>query len=229
MRLYHMTDLKTATDFILPEKRMRLSRFDTLNDPFELMSLRVVGPDARKTLKSVISNFVSKLGVLCMVKHSRSPLMWAHYADNHRGVCLGFDVLPDDVPQKVQYTSERKVHVLDTAHPTGGITEHHLNELLTTKSSGWKYEEEWRLIIKLMEPDPVNGHHYLPFHQNFVLREIIVGLRCKESVESFRRLVGDVGQSVSIIQARPAFETFTIVPQRQVPPIVISPKGKTNP
>ena len=41
-------------------------------------------------------------GIICMGKHWHSPLMWAHYAGNHTGVCLGFDV-PDELAYDIKY------------------------------------------------------------------------------------------------------------------------------
>lgn len=37
MRLYYMTHLERAEKYILPEWRMKLSTFDKVNDPFELL------------------------------------------------------------------------------------------------------------------------------------------------------------------------------------------------
>lgn len=226
MRLYHMTTLKTAVDHILPERRMRLSRFKTLNDPFELKSIKFDGARGRHVFKKVLEHFDETLGVICMVKHWQSPIMWAHYAGNHYGVCLGFDVLEDDKPQQIKYTAERTTHILDPHDPHGGITFDKMMGLVTTKSIGWAYEEEWRLFSQLKEPDPINGDFYLPFSETFVLREIILGSRCAVPVGSFRKHVGQVDQSVTIIKSRPAFETFTMVQQKAIVPIVVSPKGK---
>lgn len=223
MRLYHMTTFDTAVKFILPERRMRLSRLDKLNDPFELRSLKLEGTRAKRIFAALLAHFISDLGVLCMVKNWASPLMWAHYADNHAGVCLGFDV-PDDKPRQMEYVTERRVHVLDETDPHGGITHHDLDKLLITKSSGWSYEEEWRLFSQAREPDPVNGYFYLPFENNIVLREVIVGSCCAAPVGSFKKLLAGLPQSVTIIKARPAFETFTMVRQKQVSAITVMPK-----
>ncbi|NKK82626.1 DUF2971 domain-containing protein [Rhizobium leguminosarum bv. viciae] len=31
-------------------------------------------------------------GLLCMSTTWQEPLLWSHYADKHKGMCLGFDV-----------------------------------------------------------------------------------------------------------------------------------------
>jgi hypothetical protein len=223
MRLYYMTKLDTATRFILPERRMRISQFHRLNDPFELMGVKMDGPRARKIYKALIDHWSTSIGIICMVKHWQSPLMWAHYADSHHGVCLGFDV-PDEMPRKMNYEPERIKYLIDPTKTIGGITRELLLQVLTTKFTQWSYEEEWRLFSDFKEPDPTNGEFYLPFSKDLALKEIIVGARCKSSVGSFKKLLSRVDHSVRIIKARPAFETFTIVRQKQVSAINVHPK-----
>jgi hypothetical protein len=85
MRLYYMTSFKTATDYILKEHGMRFGQFDKLNDPFEFMSPSMDNPDHRLTLTYLRKIVAKTWGVICMGKHWKSPLMWAHYAKNHTG------------------------------------------------------------------------------------------------------------------------------------------------
>ena len=225
MRLYYMTSLRTAVEHILPEKRMRLGKFARLNDPFELMSFNLGGAEERFIFKKLRDHWEKSLGVICFGKHWKSPVMWAHYAQSHTGVCLGFDV-PDDKPRQVVYEPERINWAVDLAKPIRGVDTSLLEKVITTKYAQWAYEEEWRLFAKLEDPDPVNGEYYLNFGADLMLRQIIVGARCSNSVGSFKRLVGDVEMSVEIIKARPAFETFTMVAQKNVSPIVVLPKNR---
>jgi hypothetical protein len=223
MRLYYMTNLETAINHILPEKRMRLAQFDRLNDPFELLSAHMGNADERRTISLVHDHWVKTIGVICMGAHWKSPVMWAHYAKSHTGICLGFDV-PNDMPKKMVYEPDRLKLLLDPAIPDDGPTRELIEKILTTKYKQWEYEDEWRLFSKLVVPDSVNGFFYLPFGPSLALREIIVGARCEKSVGSFKKLLGDVEQSVEIIKARPAFESFSMVRQKRVSVITVSPK-----
>ena len=47
--------------------------------------------------------FIRASGLLCFSRHWYSPALWAHYADNHKGMCLGFDIPDDESAQAVQY------------------------------------------------------------------------------------------------------------------------------
>ena len=222
MRLYYMTSLETAVDHVLPEKRMRLSQFARLNDPFELMSFSQSGAEERYIFKKLREHWEKSLGVICFGRHWKSPVMWAHYARSHTGVCLGFDV-PDGLPKQIVYEPERIRWAVDLAKPIRGVDVELLERVVTTKYAQWAYEEEWRLFAKLEEPDPKNGEYYVDFGPTLMLREIIVGAKCSSSVGSFRKLLGKVEKSVEIIKARPAFETFTIVRQKRVSPIIVLP------
>lgn len=223
MRLYYMTSIEVAVKYILPERRMRLGTFDRLNDPFELLCARMSDGDTRYVFKLLRDHWVNTLGVLCMGKHWKSPLMWAHYAQNHTGVCLGFDV-PDDKAKQMRYEPERLTGLIDPSKPLRGVTNDVLEAVVTTKYAQWSYEEEWRLFAKLQEKDP-NGFFYLPFGDTLVLREIIVGARCTKSVGSFRKLLEPVNKSVTIIKARPAFDTFTMIRQKRVTAIAVLPRS----
>ncbi|MFZ4286920.1 DUF2971 domain-containing protein [Variovorax sp. HJSM1_2] len=218
-----MTPLDIAVKYILPEKRMRLSQFARLNDPFELMSYNQGGAEERYVFKMLRDHWEKSLGVLCFGKHWKSPVMWAHYARSHTGVCLGFDV-PDEMPKQIIYEPERIKWAVDLAKPIRGIDISLLEKVITTKYAQWAYEEEWRLFGELKDADPSSGEYYLNFGPALTLREIIVGARCQNSVGSFKKLAGEVERTVEIIKARPAFETFTMTRQMKVSKITVLPK-----
>lgn len=224
MRLYYMTSFETATDYILKERRIRFGQFDNLNDPFELMSPSMDNPDHRLALTYLRKIVAKTWGVICIGKHWKSPLMWAHYAKNHTGICLGFDVANEDAIQKVSYIADRVSLAMDLNEPMPGITYENAMAILSTKYSQWSYEEEYRLFGKLNEAYPANGYYYLPFGPNLILREVIVGARCDKSLEWFRPQLTDVEKPITIIKSRPAFGTFTMVRKMDDPAITINPK-----
>ncbi len=122
---------------------------------------------------------VDKKGILCGVPDSN--LMWAHYADSFRGVCIGFDTssIPKGVnlKNKVEY-GEKRVAISPDLYRVyskegcagllgveyakiGGLllnqkTENDLvNEklltLMMTKDERWHYENELRIIYTIDE------------------------------------------------------------------------------
>jgi len=93
----------------------------------------------------------AKVGATCFSEKVDDILLWSHYGDKHKGFCLEFDT---QVPimkgqqktklYKVTYpksNSYRRLNILDILNKPDV-----LEVLLTTKSSQWHYEKEWRIF-----------------------------------------------------------------------------------
>jgi hypothetical protein len=93
MRVYHFTSCKAALS-ILDSRRLRLSRIANLNDPFEFLAADLSDKANRWALKKTKNDLSKTKGVICFSENWTNPVQWAHYARSHRGVCLGFDVVP---------------------------------------------------------------------------------------------------------------------------------------
>jgi hypothetical protein len=81
--------------------------------------------------------------VFCLTPHSDSPLMWAHYARSHSGICLEFSV------ENILMCGALPIEYLDRYpefDPTDGDIDANLRPLLT-KSKDWTYENKFRLIV----------------------------------------------------------------------------------
>ena len=116
-------------------------------------------------------------GVCCFSSKPNSSLLWSHYGDQHRGLCVGYslDRNPKPVLHKVIYDNNRNV-------PTSLIAEALLrndssaiseldNRVLLRKASPWKYESEWRLFGSI-------GLNESPLK----MIDITFGLRCPWSI-----------------------------------------------
>lgn len=222
MRLYYLTAEKWAK-VILEEKRLKLSTFNELNDPFELLGAAMGERDARFFLRKLREHWASSLGILCTSRTWANPVMWAHYGDKHKGVCLGFDV-PDHLPKEMKYAPERLRGLLDRSLPMMGMNKETLQMMLETKFKDWEYEQEWRLFSKLEDPDPITGHYYINFSPDLLLREVIIGHRCSWAVGSAAKAIGKTPSLVHVFKARPAFDSYKIVRQKQVITVTVEPK-----
>ncbi|NOQ26437.1 MAG: DUF2971 domain-containing protein [Bacteroidales bacterium] len=117
------------------------------------------------TNKSV-NGAIEKHGVTCFSKKEDNLIMWAHYADKHKGVCLKFDILGDTdffmTPFPVIYKKEySRYNYIRNKDGLGKF-------LLETKSIDWEYEQEIR-VMKL-------GAGLYDFKNNSLV-EIIFGSR----------------------------------------------------
>jgi hypothetical protein len=79
----------------LSEKRLKISTLSDLNDPFELLPYEVVDRNLRRVLRGIRDKWMRTHGILCFSADWRDPVIWAHYSDKHRGLCLGFEI-PDE-------------------------------------------------------------------------------------------------------------------------------------
>ena len=81
--------------------------------------------------------------IYCLSQHPDCPLMWAHYSDSCSGFCLEFSA------QTGFFSEALKVEYLDAyPHLDPAETDELENaRLLLRKSAGWKYEDEFRLIV----------------------------------------------------------------------------------
>ncbi len=74
-----------------------------------------------------------------------NPLMWAHYADNHKGICIQYRVKPSNLTD----SNNRIIRLLDVnyskAFPLNGDIL--LSDSLVVKANCWSYENETRLIM----------------------------------------------------------------------------------
>lgn len=222
MRLYYLTACEWA-EKILKEQRFKLSTFDEANDPFELLAASIQDRKSRQIYKDVLyKHWRDHLAMLCMSTTWQSPVMWAHYGDKHRGVCLGFDTDEHVQVSQVSYRRDRLGGLFDSLGQMQSPTEEQVMTVLTTKFKDWEYEREWRIFAGGRERE-ADGKAYLAFQPGLILREIILGVRCEATMRSFADLVVDPIKSVEIFKARAAFDSFEIVRQKQVKPVMIKP------
>ncbi len=105
-------------------------------------------------LKKEISTQLGEYGMCCFSEISNSILMWSHYANGHRGVCLEFNISIHNLfsdstnshniyPYKVNYPEPNTYQEL--FDPSIPIDESLIGYLLT-KSHDWNYEKELRIF-----------------------------------------------------------------------------------
>jgi hypothetical protein len=212
MRVYYLTSSQFALSNIAL-RRLKVARFNDLNDPFELLAVDVAEFDLRVGIRAKKEYIDSTEGLLCFSKTWRNPLMWSHYGDKHRGIALGFDV-PDELLVPVNYIQGLdKIKIL--ANETKQSTIDNLLERLRyTKFDGWSYENELRQFFKLKELSHQSSLHFVPFSDTLILREVILGPRCDIPVDAVRTLVESFLGKVHVSRARIAYTKFGVVEDR---------------
>lgn len=219
MRVYYLAPERWAR-VILRDFRFKLATLPELNDPFEFLGGSLGERTSRLVANTLHRHWSRSIGLLCTSTTWQSPVMWAHYGDRHRGVCLGFDISEDVDVHEVVYEPTRLKGLFENFINEGAITADQVMQILTTKYSEWSYEREKRVFARLDQRE-ADGLYYLDFSPHFKLRQVIVGAKCNAPLCDFAALVRKDDSDVEIFKARPAFGSFQIVRQKNVRPIVI--------
>jgi hypothetical protein len=131
------------------------------------------------------------LGVLCLSESSRSLLMWAYYADSHRGFVVQFDETSPFFDRRVSDKDElrhlRRV-TYSSERPSLTLSELEDISVFLVKSIEWEYEVEWRMIMPLADASHVLGTgpeaiHLYSFPASAVT-SVILGCRMSEAKRS---------------------------------------------
>lgn len=138
---------------------------------------------------------------LCVSEIPDQPLMWSHYADEHRGVVLGLSTQHKEAllsrARRVSYSisvpaviteaewiayffKNKKLSYVDM-----------LDRLLCCKSQVWAYEREWRVLRRLKD-DRDAGVSLFPFGPNDLV-SVYFGCRSSQS---------DIDRILSIVRNR---------------------------
>jgi len=217
---------------ILENQEVYFSPPSKLNDPFEIMrnytfpdedeikrhlvgrgakpkNLERLMPGAIETLRSnhkllirESESIAERAGIFCLTPHASNLLMWAHYGDSHRGVCIGFDIERPFDPDfghgyEVEYSdiypnvSVLELDLMMAARLYGQKKLPCYDDVVTkslyTKSTHWRYENEIRYVRTLLLGTGV-GSMGFPAGK---VKEIILGARASnetyELVEAYHK------------------------------------------
>lgn len=109
----------------------------------------------------------------CLTKIENNLLMWAHYANNHKGICVGYEIKIDSdiLLKKIKYTG------MEIKRKNSEDIFENMEKILTLgdsffiKHKNWSYENEYRIVH--LDSSTL-------YYNNVVVKEIIFGLECLE-------------------------------------------------
>lgn len=106
---------------------------------------------ATQKFELIFEKMKSETGIACLSESDSSLLMWSHYANNHKGFCVEYELLEINnqlgfTPVPVIYSNEKTVVQSVLPSPTKEKVIGLVFDGLTTKSPEWSYEREWRII-----------------------------------------------------------------------------------
>lgn len=157
---------------IIDSGKIYLSDHDKVNDPLEGvgyninikgwagMSIQYYADEELGPIEEMKNQF----RILSLSENPQSPQLWAHYADNYKGICLCFTTqgsLSDAC--KVSYAYKKPER-----NPRGELQlKKAVRNGFFCKHSGWSYEEEWRIVREK------TNDHFLHFEKNELVGVIL--------------------------------------------------------
>lgn len=117
-------------------------------------------------------------GVCCFSTLVDNPLLWSHYGDQHRGLCIGYglDRIPKPRLERVVYGGDRTVKtsliaeaIIDNDPEARTLLD---RDVLLGKADPWEYENEWRLLGDRGDQD-----------SPLLMRDVTFGLRCPADIQ----------------------------------------------
>lgn len=172
--------------------------------PYRALREECMYDDILESLKKYYCNY----GVLSLTKKFDSPLMWSHYADQHRGLCIEYSVVDDSgvTPLKVDYHAPRSISarkIFDWIKNNSDSVDNDITQrYFLSKAKEWEYENEWRCI------STSKGVDWCPFK----ISSIFFGMRCDSSiVATIIKLMSSMENNISYFRMEPADGQFNLI------------------
>lgn len=213
MRLYHFVKAEFGLQAIR-DRRLKISELGQLNDPFEFLGVALANRYDRKIMREWKESMAKEFGILCMSGSWQQPLLWSHYGDRHCGLCLGFDAA-DDSFVKVSYVSERPALAAFGCRDIAELDDAAFLHMVYSKFDAWAYEDEYRSVCGLGERDEVSGLCFVPFSEQLILREVIVGAYCTVTRAQVADAMRGYDGNIRRFKARVGFMKFEVVENKQ--------------
>lgn len=195
-------------------KRLKVSRINRLNDPFELLGADLLDPRDRREFLAWKDQLDETKGLICFSNSWQNPVLWGHYAKSHTGIALGFEI-PADFLHKVNYTSKRVAVKFDATTRKVIDGKNVVKKLIRTKFLGWAYEGEYRMFVDLDSTTEEASNHFVDFSKDVRLVEVILGMNCTLSKPRVQQLLGGLSTDVFIKKAGMALREYKMTEDRK--------------
>lgn len=179
-----------------------------------------------KELNEVLTESLANSRVLCVTELLDNVVMWAHYANEHKGVALRLQCIDDVdntllIARPVKYTD-----YFPTFPPLCEYIRHLTgerpidfarlvyNEVAYVKHKNWEYEREWRIHVPQINEPP--GPGYSDWKENpSVFGAIYLGCRIAlEDAQALMFVVETQMPHMEVYQAKPSRNRFGMEYQR---------------
>jgi hypothetical protein len=149
--------------------------------------------------------------IYCLTPHPDSTLMWSHYADKHKGICLEFDAGENAIGSAFQVVYKDSLPVLGAYSLSDSDA---VAQILLNKSSDWAYEHEYRVLARDSQADSVPPKFLAITDSDFLslqhsaLTAVIAG--CSAELDAIKTLVREHAPAVQVKRAVRARHKYSI-------------------
>lgn len=160
---------------------------------------------SRGYVKQMLEN-MGKAGIYSLTEMNADLLMWAHYADSHRGFVIGYD-------STTPIEHYRESPLLLPVHYSDEYPQYSIHDFLqgkmkiiermaTHKGCQWEHEKEWRIIFP---------HYDDTRKMPWRVCEIIFGHRMEKTHKStIHQLISDHYKNVTFLEATPSENDYKL-------------------
>lgn len=210
MVVYHYTKKKYAISNIV-NSRMKVSRINGLNDPYELYLNMYRSGKLLSELEviNIKNNFNERMGFISFSRNFNNPVQWGHYADKFFGVCIAYEI-PKKYLIKIRYM--RKPLAVDFNRTD---FEQAFVEATKSKYVDWNYEKEMRLVVNFASEDLIldEGMHFVVNREALIPKSIYLGLKCSLSEDDMVLLRG---RGINVFNTKLSSDRYKILVSDQV-------------
>lgn len=140
--LYNYTSINKNTIKLIKNHGLWLSHTNNFNDPVD-PSIKLFNRNSGE-----YDYLLDSIKVACLTTDNKNTVMWGHYADKHRGICIEYDI-SHLLDKNENDFLIRKINYDRTAMINENIELYDLNllmDLFSIKSKEWEYENEYRIL-----------------------------------------------------------------------------------
>ncbi|MBQ3420603.1 MAG: DUF2971 domain-containing protein, partial [Romboutsia sp.] len=181
-----------------------ISTYNNLNDPFELNAIYIDEEKLKKygwpisEVRTIFEKLKKSFLIGSFTIHLEDCLpMWAHYANNHEGICVEYSVEDPSYLYKVSYENNRIAiasiiaNLINEVYSEEKNKKSNIDRYLSCiinsaciKDRSWKYEDEFRILYQnLKSKEEVSG---LLVNENDIglkLSGVFLGINCNSEYE----------------------------------------------
>jgi hypothetical protein len=176
-------EFRYFVDIILNQRLYAAPYFD-LNDPMEGQYLYNTG-ELNEDINKLITGEKEKIRICSLSRDGNNELMWTHYAEGHRGVVIGVEIIPssEQTLRPIIYDGLSTLNQR-TLNSNSAI------DILSHKLKVWEYEKEERVFIRNK------------YFVSVKVREIIYGRRMSNQDKGFiNNLIEKIDPAIEIKNA----------------------------